>query len=74
MFLVTLIDKEITETREKIDQLQKEYIDISVCAAEEFSNSVAAKKLRYSLLCLPSNLKKEHKRFLREAKADIKEA
>ena len=69
-----LLDKEITETRGKIDQLQKEYIDISVCAAEEFSNSVAVKKLRYSLLCLPSNLKKEHKRFLRDAKADIKEA
>ncbi|CAI8025212.1 hypothetical protein GBAR_LOCUS14585, partial [Geodia barretti] len=41
-------DKEVTETREKIDELQKEYIDISVSAAEEFSNSVAVKKLRYS--------------------------
>ena len=76
MFLVhyITIDKEITETREKIDQLQKEYIDISVCAAEEFSNSVAVKTLRYSLLCLPPNLKKFHKKFLREAKAEIKEA
>ncbi|CAI8049656.1 hypothetical protein GBAR_LOCUS27340 [Geodia barretti] len=67
-------DKEITETREKIDQLQKEYIDISVCAAEEFSNSVAVKKLRYSLLCLPSNLKKEHRKFVTKVKAEIKQA
>ena len=68
------LDKEITETRLKIDQFQKEYIDISVCAAEEFSNSVAVKKLRYSLLCLPSNLKKEHRKFVTKVKAEIKQA
>ena len=62
------------ETSEKIDELQKEYIDISVCAAEELSSNVEVKKLRYSLLCLPSNLKKEHKRFAREAKAQVKQA
>ena len=68
------IDKEVKHTSEKIDELQKEYIDISVCAAEELSSSIEVKKLRYSLLCLPSNLKKEHKRFAKEAKAQIKQA
>ena len=61
-------------TKGKIDKLQKEYIDLSVCAAKEMVNNVAVENLRYSLFCLPSNLKKEHKRFLRDAKADIKEA
>ena len=65
---------EIEMTSKKIDQLQKEYIDISVCAAKEMVNNVAIENLRYSLLCLPSNLKKEHKKFVREAKAEIKEA
>ena len=71
---LTLSSIEFEKTIEKIDQLQKEYIDISVCAAEELSANVAVKKLRYSLLCLPPNLKKFHKKFLREAKAEIKEA
>ena len=65
---------EIEMTSKKIDQLQKEYIDISVCAAKEMANNVAVENLRYSLLCLPSKLKKEHKKFVREAKAEIKEA
>ena len=69
-----LQDKEVKQTSEKIDELQKEYIDISVCAAEELSSKVEVKKLRFSLLCLPSNLKKEHKRFAKEAKAQIKQA
>ena len=54
--------------------MQKEYVDLSVYAAEELNKNVSVKKLRYSLLCLPSNLKREHKKFLKEAKADIKEA
>ena len=64
---------EIEITRKKIDQLQKEYIDISVCAAKEMVNNVAVENLRYSLLCLPPNLKKEHKKFVQKAKAEIKE-
>ena len=62
------------ETCEKIDELQKEYINISVCAAEELSSNVKVKELRYSLLCLPPNLKKEHSKFLQTAKAEIKQA
>ena len=54
--------------------MQKEYIDLSVCAAKEMVKNVAVENLRFSLLCLTFNLKKQHKRFLREAKADIKEA
>ena len=61
-------------TRERIDQLQREYIDISVCAAEEMKANVPIKTLRYSVLCLPSNLKKEHKTFVRERKAEVREA
>ena len=30
--------------------------------------------LRYSLLCLPPNLKKEYRKFVREAKAEMKES
>ena len=61
-------------TSEKIDQLQKEYINISVSAAEELSSNVAVKELRYSLLCLPFSLKKEHKKFVVQAKAQVKQA
>ncbi|CAI8042313.1 Ankyrin repeat domain-containing protein 50 [Geodia barretti] len=63
--------KEFEKTSEMIDQLQKEYIDISFCAAEELSANVAVKKLRFSLLSLPPNLKKNS---LSKAKAEIKEA
>ena len=62
------------ETSEKIDELQKEYINISVCAAEELSSNVEVKKLCYSLLCLPPNLKKEHSKFMQIAKAQIIQA
>ena len=61
-------------TRERIDKLQKEYVDISVCAAEEMGKNVTVKTLRYSLLCLPKNLKKEHRKFVRETKAEMNEA
>ena len=61
-------------TSKKIDELQKEYIDISVCAAKEMVNNVAVENLRYSLLCLPPNIKKSHKKFIKEAKSEIKEA
>ena len=74
MFYLLSLEREIKETSEKIDELQKEYIDISVCAAEELSSNVEVKKLRYSLLCLPPNLKKEHSKFLQTAKAEIKQA
>ena len=61
-------------TKGKIDKLQKEYIDLSVCVLlKKWLRMLPLRILRYSLLCLPSNLKKEHNRFLREAKADIKE-
>ena len=53
---------------------RKSTLTFSVCAAEELSSNVEVKKLRYSLLCLPSNLKKEHKKFSMEAKAQIKQA
>ena len=74
MFYLLSLEREIKETSEKIDELQKEYIDISVCAAEELSSNVEVKKLRYSLLCLPPNLKKEQSKFLQTAKAEIKQA
>ena len=61
-------------TRERIDKLQKEYVDISVCAAEEMGKNVTVKTLCYSLLCLPKNLKKEHRKFVRETKAEMNEA
>ena len=74
MFYLLSLEREIKEISERIDELQKEYIDISVCAAEELSSNVEVKKLRYSLLCLPPNLKKEHSKFLQTAKAEIKQA
>ena len=61
-------------TKEKISQLQKCYIDISARAAEHMSSNVTVRNLRYSVLCLPPNLKNEYKKFVKEAKADIKEA
>ena len=74
MFYLLLLEREIEETSEKINELQKEYIDVSVCAAEELSSNLKVKKLCYSLLCLPPNLKKEHSKFLQTAKAEIKQA
>ena len=61
-------------TKENISELQKCYIDISARAAEHMSSNITVRNLRYSVLCLPSNLKKEYKKFVKEAKADIKEA
>ena len=68
------IGLEFKMAMEKIAELQKCYIDISTRASEEMATSVSIKNLRYSVLCLPSHLKKEHKKFVREAKADLKEA
>ena len=73
-FYLLSLEREMEETSEKIDELQKEYIDISVCAAEELSSNVEVKKLRYSLLCLPPNLKKEHSKFMQIAKPQIIQA
>ena len=73
-FYLFSLEREMEETSEKIDALQKEYIDISVCAAEELSSNVEVKKLRYSLLCLPPNLKKEHSKFMQTAKPQIIQA
>ena len=68
------LEQEMEETSKNIDELQKEYIDISVCAAEELNSNVEVKKLRYSLLCLPPNLKKEHSKFVRTAEEDVRKA
>ena len=73
-FCFHLLDQEIKAASEKICKLHEEYIDISVCASEELQATVAVKKLRYTLLCLPPNLKKQHRKFIQEAKADIKGA
>ena len=61
-------------TRERIDELQKEYINVSVCAAEEMRKNIAVKTLRYSLLCLPPKIRKQHGKFVKEAKAEMNEA
>ena len=58
----------------EVAQLQESYIDITSRAAEDMSGNVTVRKLRYSVLCLPPNLKKEHKTFIKKAKADIKKA
>ena len=71
---MVLIDGELETTRENVARLQESYIDITSRAAEDMSGHVSVRKLRYSVLCLPANLKKEHKVFVRKAKADIKEA
>ena len=68
------LDKEIRKTKERIDQLQKEYIQISVFTAEEMSDNVEVKTLQYTLLCLPPNLKKQQRKFTQEAKAKIEQA
>ena len=61
-------------TRQRIVQLQKKYNDITSRAAECMNDCVSVRKLRYAVLCLPQNLKKEHKMFLKKAKGDVKEA
>ena len=55
-------------------QLQRKYIEISVKAAKEMSGNVLVQNLRYSFISLPPKLKKERKKFVREAKADFKQA
>ena len=72
--MFSFIGQVLEVTREQIANLQKEYVAISVCAAEEMGKNVTVKTLRYSLLCLPPNLKKEHRKFVREAKAEMKES
>ncbi|CAI8023410.1 hypothetical protein GBAR_LOCUS13685 [Geodia barretti] len=69
-----VFDKEKEIASVKIDQLQKEYVDILVCAGEVLNKNVAVKNLRYSLLSLPPNLKKVHEKFITEAKAQMKKA
>ena len=55
-------------------QLQEQYIDLTSRAAESMKSHVSVKNLRYAVLCLPPNLKKEHKTFVKKAKAEVKEA
>ena len=74
MLNLLYLDEELRVTRERIDKLHKEYVAISVCAAEEISKNVAVKTLRYSLLCLPPNLKKEHRKFVTKAEVEIDKA
>ena len=74
MLNLLYLDEELRVTRERIDKLHKEYVAISVCAAEEMSKNVAVKTLRYSLLCLPPNLKKEHRKFVTKAEVEIDKA
>ena len=38
------------------------------------SENVSVKNLRYSFISLPQKLKKEHRKFIKEAKADLKQA
>lgn len=61
-------------TKVEIQQLQKRYIHITSCAAEEMSKNVTVRELRFSVLCLPPNLRQKHKKFVKRAKADVKEA
>ena len=61
-------------TCEKIEQMQKEYTDTFTCTAEEMGANVEFKKLRYSLFCLPPNLKKENNSFFSKAMREIKDA
>ena len=70
IFIVT--DMEMT--RKRMHDLHEEYNDLHICAAEEMSNNVKIKKLRFSILILPPDLKKKHKKFVMEAKQDIKKA
>ena len=72
--IIVFSDEEMRITKEKISELQKCYIDISTRAAEHMSSNVTVRNLRYSVLCLPPNLKKEYKKFVKEAKPDLKEA
>ena len=65
---------EVEVAKAEVAQLQERYIDITSRAAEDMSGNVTVQKLRYSVLCLPPNLKKEHKTFIKKAKADIKKA
>ena len=69
-----IIGREVEITRAKVLQLQKSYVDITSRAAEYMSTDVTVRTLRFSVLCLPPALKKEHKAFIKEIKADIKEA
>ena len=58
----------------RITQIQKRYIEISTNAAEEMSENVSVRNLRYSFISLPPKLKKERKNFVREAKSDFQKA
>ena len=66
--------KEVEVAKAEVAQLQERYIDITSRAAEDMSGNITVRKLHYSVLCLPPNLKKEHKTFIEKAKADIKKA
>ena len=74
LYALFLTDEEVKVAKEKICELQRMYIDISIRAAKEMSENVKVQNLRYSVLCLPRNLKKEHKKFVREANKDIRRA
>ena len=58
----------------KMLQLHQSYTDICLHTAKDLIGNVSVQKLRFSILCLPPNLKKEHKVFVKKAKVEIKEA
>lgn len=67
-----LLDQEIKMARKTMLHLQQIYVDILSRASECMRNKV--QKLRFSIISLPDYLKTEHKSFMKEAKADVKEA
>ena len=73
-YIVLSLYLEIEVAKSRIIQLQRKYIEISVKAAKEMSGNVLVPHLRYSFISLPPKLKKERKKFVREAKADLKQA
>ena len=73
-YIVLSLYLEIEVAESRIIQLQRKYIEILVKAAKEMSGNVLVQNLRYSFISLPPKLKKERKKFVREAKADLKQA
>ena len=73
-YIVLSLYLEIEVAESRIIQLQRKYIEISVKAAKVMSGNVLVKNLHYSFISLPPKLKKERKKFIREAKADLDQA
>ena len=73
-YIVLSLYLEIEVATFRVTQLQKRFIEISLNAAEEMSENVPVRNLRYSFITLPPKLKKERKNFVREAKPDLNQA